>query len=114
MTDRLRPANRRPNESRAIDWVDPLGGGFGRITVTVGFGADGRPIEVFARAARPGSTMDAMLDEGCVLLSRDIQHGRSLESLKDLFQRSGDGRPFTPLGAAFDVLCDVALDAARP
>ena len=107
---RKRPNLRRPNESMEVDWIDPLGVSTCAMTVTVGFDPDtAQPVEVFARAKKPGSVMDAMLDEGCVLISRDLQHGRTVDSLRSVFARSNDGRPFTPLGAVVDCLAVVSL-----
>lgn len=81
---RERPPPRRHLETRKVEL-------FGRsYHLSVGRYPDGRPCEVFARGAKAGSEMDALLDDACILVSMLLQLGASLDSLADLFARDGE------------------------
>lgn len=56
--------------------------------VSVGFSADGRPLEVFAHGARAGSDLDALIDDACIMYSWLLQHGGSPLETAARFARS--------------------------
>ena len=107
---RTPPPNRRPNLSKDVEWTDPKGMSNCAMTVSVGFCFDsGQPNEVFARAKKPGSVLDALLDEGCRLLSYTLQYGATVPDLRPSFAFDDDGQPLTPLGAVFGVVSEASL-----
>ena len=66
---RKRLPDRRPNETTDMVYDGTL------YAVTVGFQPDtGEPREIFTHGARVGSSMDAILDDACILLSILLQH----------------------------------------
>jgi hypothetical protein len=71
--------------------------------VSVGFGSDGKPREIFARAKRPETDLDCVADDGAVLASMLLQHGASLEEIAHSLGRSSEGRPTSVVGAIVDV-----------
>lgn len=112
---RHRLPNRRENESREITIE-------GRTChVMIGFDKTGRPREIFIRDAKPGSTIDTILDDVGVVVSIALQNGvrpadlaRSMSRIpitplrpSDL-DRGGDRRPASIIGVAVDLL--VAMD----
>ena len=46
-----------------------------KLIVTVGFGDDGRPMEVFCASFRAGTAMNFIVMDACILISRLLQHG---------------------------------------
>ena len=79
--------------------------------VTVGFYLDGRPGEVFTHGAKVGSTMDAILDDACVLVSLLLQHRIDPASLARSMGRAGDGTtPASILGTLIDLIVRVGSD----
>ncbi len=71
---RERLPDRRPNQTRELTWAgsddQPT-----EFSVTVGFYMDGRPAEVFCNGAKVGSTMQALLQDACVVMSIALQYG---------------------------------------
>ena len=45
------------------------------IIITVGFFPDGRPAEVFCADWKAGTSLHAIVQDACILLSRALQHG---------------------------------------
>lgn len=75
---RTRPPNRRFSATRKIPVT--LEGKDHMVTVTVGF-LDGRPIEVFCASFKVGTSLNAIVGDACILLSRLLQHGDGPEEL---------------------------------
>lgn len=79
---------------------------------TFGFGPDAYVREVFMRAQKEGSDMDALLSDSCIAISILLQHGETCESLCGHF---GENRPegeasgpaSSPLGAIVRVGADL-------
>ena len=60
--------------------------------VTVGFHPDtGKVCEVFTGGAKVGSSMDAILDDACILLSLLLQHSVAPAALARSMGRLGEG-----------------------
>ena len=57
--------------------------------VTLGFALDGTVSEVFVKGSKIGSDMDAQLDDTCVLMSRLLQFGDSVQDLAKSLGREG-------------------------
>lgn len=57
--------------------------------VSIGFAQNGTVREVFTKGSKVGSDMDAQLDDTCVLLSRLLQFGDSIQDLAKSHGREG-------------------------
>src|SRR4029079_6913955 len=82
-------SRQRLPDRRAAATVDLEHGG-SRFTVTIGFYPDGRPGEVFPHGIRPGSGLDALLADACVLLSLLMQYDVEPTQIADSMGRSGN------------------------
>lgn len=106
---RIRLPDRRPSLTVAVEH------GGQALDVTVGFGADGRPLEAFCGGPRLGSDLAHLLADGCVIVSLALQHGCPPEALARSLGRvpdpaaAGAERPASALGAVVAVLCREAL-----
>ncbi len=97
--NRARLPNRLQNETATLTFAGTV------YRVTVGFNPDGRPGEVFADGAKPGSMMDALLADASVTVSLLLQHGVEPAALAHSMGRLGDGTsPASILGALADLL----------
>lgn len=98
---RTRLPNRRPNETAELEF------GSVQYAATLGYFPDGRPGEVFMHGPKVGSTMDGLLDDGCILVSLLLQHGVEPSQLAASMGRLGDGRsPASIIGAIADLLVE--------
>ncbi len=97
---RERLPSRRPAETADIIFSGQ------RFTVAIGFYPDGRPGEVFAKGARIGSDLDALLDDACIALSLLLQHGIDPRHLAATVGRLGDHQPASLIGAVADRLAE--------
>lgn len=100
---RERLPNRRQAETTVIEH-----GGL-RFEVTVGFYPDGRAGEVFTHGAKAGSTMDGLLDDACILVSRLLQHGVTASDLSGSMGRLGNAEPASVIGAVIDLVAKATL-----
>ena len=103
---RERLPNRRQAETVALEH-----GGM-NFEVTVGFYPDGRPGEVFTHGAKAGSTMDGLLDDACIVVSRLLQHGVTAADLVGSMGRLGNAEPASVIGAVIDLVASTALGPA--
>jgi hypothetical protein len=92
---------RLPNR-RAAETVELEHAGM-RFTVTVGFYPDGRPGEVFVHGTKTGSTLDALLNDACVLVSLLMQHGIEPKEFATSMGRLGNAEPASVIGAVVDL-----------
>jgi hypothetical protein len=100
---RERLPSRRAAATIAVEWR-------GRpIAVSVGFARDGRILEVFARAGRPDSDLDCVVDDLAVVLSRCLQHGDDLVSIARGIGRLPLGEPSSVAGAIVDAAMRLAV-----
>lgn len=113
---RTRLPNRRTSLTELVTW-QAADGSERAYHVTVGFGSDDRPLEVFANGDREGSERDAILSDACVAISLALQHGATPASLARsmlLVPALGDDpwrpatRPASPVGAIVGLLVEVA------
>src|SRR5215472_4270791 len=99
---RERLPNRRVQVTDATRW--PLEGGR-RIHVSAGLADDGRILETFLRGGgKSGSGVDFLLDDIAVIISRDLQHGDTIEAIAAGIGRLPDGKPASIVGAVVDRL----------
>jgi hypothetical protein len=99
---RVRLPNRRQNATETVTIRGHLA------HVTVGFARTGEPLEVFARCARPGSDLDALLDDSAVLISRGLQHGDNLTSMLAGLGREHETTPLSIVAALVEVARRIA------
>ena len=98
---RQRLPDRRPSETADLDFNGAC------YAVTFGYFPDGRPGEVFTGDAKAGSSMEAVLDDACILVSLLLQHGVGPAALAKTMGRLGDGTaPASVIGAIVDLLAD--------
>lgn len=93
---------RLPNRRQAENIVLEHGGM--RFEVTIGFYPDGRPGEVFTHGTKAGSTMDGLLDDACILVSRLLQHGVAASDLASSMGRLGNADAASVIGAVIDLV----------
>ena len=105
---RKRLPDRRPNETIELEFEGT------RYAVTVGYFPDARVGEVFTHGAKVGSTMDAILDDACVVISLLMQFGAEPGQLAASMGRLGDGHePASIIGALTELLAARAEASAR-
>lgn len=73
-----------------------------RCVLSAGFYADGRVGEVFVAGLKSGSSLDALIADAAVLVSRLLQHGVAPADLAGSMARLGDDRPASLIGAVVD------------
>ncbi len=107
---RKRLPTRRPNETTDMVYDGTL------YAVTVGFQPDtGEPREIFTHGARVGSSMDAILDDACILLSILLQHRVEPAALARSMGRLGrGGQAASVIGALTNQLAERAQDRGAP
>lgn len=105
MTGRERLPNRRPAVTVTLAWRSS------HLAVSIGFGPDGRPREVFASGAREGSDVQATIDDACVVISLALQHGvepaalgRSLGTVPAVRRGREVDEPASVIGAVIEAL----------
>jgi hypothetical protein len=74
-----------------------------RFTVTIGFYPDGKPGEVFVHGTKTGSTLDALLNDACVLVSLLMQHGIEPKDFATSMGRLGNAEAASIIGAVVDL-----------
>ncbi len=100
---RVELPGRRQSVIETLDW------GGAEWLLGVGFDRQGRVRELFVDGATVGSEMEALLDDGCILLSLLLQHGFDVAALARHLGRDG----IDPAAPAASVLGLVAALAAR-
>ena len=107
---RARLPDRRPSVVAAIEWQ-------GRSwLVGAGFDGGGRIREVFLNGPKIGSDAEALLADGCVLISLLLQHGLEVGDLARHLGREGvgPGAPMaSPLGHIAAELVGVEAEAGK-
>jgi hypothetical protein len=68
-------------------------------------------LEIFARAGRPDSDLDTVVDDVAVLLSRALQYGDDLKSIARGIGRVPLGAPSSVAGAIVDAALQLAVQA---
>lgn len=103
---------RLPNKREAL--TCDLVVGNTNLVATVGFGSDGRPMEIFLSGGKSGSTMDFILGDAATTLSVSLQFGVPAAAMAKSVSRmpmdalGPAGRAASVIGAALDLL--VSLD----
>ena len=99
MTRRRLP-NRRGHELLTFE--------HGGISYTAGIGrfADGTLAEIFLNTAKQGTAIDVNARDAAVAASLLLQHGCSVDTLRQALTRNGDGSGSGPLAHALDLLVE--------
>lgn len=101
---RTKLPNRREHETEIFDWGPPGRATF-NVFVSAGYDDFGRLREAFVRVGgRVGSDRDFLLDDIAVLISRELQHEDSLDSMAAGMGRDEAGQPTSLVGAVIDLL----------
>lgn len=107
---RTKLPNRREHETAILEWGPP-GGATCEVFVSAGYDDFGRVRETFIRGGgRVGSDRDFLLDDIAVLISRELQHDDSLDSMAAGMGRDGTGRPTSLIGAVIDLLVTMQVE----
>jgi len=99
---RERLPDRREGHTLKIVWR-LLGGQEINLYATIGYYADGRVGEVFGDTAKSGTDMEALISDGCILISLALQHGVPLSLVAEALgenraEGASEGPPASPLG----------------
>jgi hypothetical protein len=73
---RTKLGNRRPSENMKVLYVGDNGHPW-KLLVTLGFDREGRVREVFCSSFKVGTSLNAIVMDACILLSRLLQNGES-------------------------------------
>lgn len=96
---RKRLSNRRPH--RVEEFVHNNIKYFGQYS----FDMDTQNVsEIFLQAGKAGSPIEAMARDSAVAVSLLLQHGCSLQTLRDALTRTDDGSAAGPLGVLLDII----------
>lgn len=83
-----------------------FGSGASRHFVTIGYYDDGRPGEIFIDSGKVGTDIKSFLRDGAIAISLALQHGCTVETLREAFSRTDTGEACTPFSAALDLIKD--------
>ena len=100
MGSRRRLSNRREHEL-----IDFEHGGI-RYTAGVGRFEDGTLAEIFLNTARQGTAIDVNARDAAVAASLLLQHGCSVDTLRQSLTRNSDGSASGPLARALDLIAE--------
>ena len=98
MTTRQRLSNRREHEL-----IDFEHGGI-RYTAGVGRFEDGTLAEIFLTTGKHGTAVDVSARDAAVAASLLLQHGCSVDTLRQALTRNSDGSASGPLARALDLI----------
>jgi hypothetical protein len=102
--------NRRQHETAILEWGPP-GGATCEVFVSAGYDDLGQVRETFIRGGgRVGSDRDFLLDDIAVLISRELQHDDSLDSMAAGMGRDETGQPTSLIGAVIDLLVTMQVE----
>ena len=77
-----------------------------RYTAGIGRFADGGLAEIFLATTKHGSALDVIARDAAVAASLLLQHGCSVETLRQALTRNSDGSASGPLAHALDLLAE--------
>jgi hypothetical protein len=101
MTHRKRVANRRANETVAIEHEGQrYKVCLGREVTCIERRILGPIVEVFVNAQKVNSQADVLASDGAILMSMLLQYGCPPADISHAMKRNSDGTPASPLGRA--------------
>jgi hypothetical protein len=77
-----------------------------RYTAGVGRFGDGGLAEIFLNTTKHGTALDVNVRDAAVAASLLLQHGCSVDTLRQALSRNGDGSGSGPLARALDLLAE--------
>ena len=77
-----------------------------RYTAGVGRFANGGLAEIFLNTAKHGSALDVIVRDAAVAASLLLQHGCSVDTLRQALTRNSDGSGSGPLACALDLIAE--------
>ena len=77
-----------------------------RYTAGIGRFADGTLAEIFLATAKHGSALDVIARDAAVAASLLLQHGCSVDTLRQSLTRNSDGSASGPLARALDLIAE--------
>lgn len=84
---RIRPPNRRPVENFSIHFANV------EYSISVGFNAEGRVVEVFISTRKAGTPVDVSCRDTALMISLCLQYGCPLEVINHSITKTIDGKP---------------------
>ena len=78
------------------------------VAITAGFYDDGALGEVFIDTGKTGADLAHVARDAAVVISLALQHGVSIEAIRQAVTRCNDGSPASILGAVVDCLSAIA------
>jgi hypothetical protein len=75
----------------------------------LGYFPDGRLGEVFLNSEKVGTTADILARDAAIAISFALQHGVTVEIIRNAFTRDEQGNAEGPLGVLFDMLAGGSL-----
>jgi hypothetical protein len=99
---RERLPERREGHTLKLEWR-LMGGHDIHLYASVGYYDDGRVGEVWGDTAKSGTDMEALISDGCILMSLALQHGIPLAAIAEALgenraEGAHAGPPASPLG----------------
>ena len=101
--DRVKLPNRRFQVTGTFKYEDPDTYVQSTWHISIGVNDEGQGKEVFARAFKPGSEFEGLLDDACVMVSLLLQSGHSLEDLNKTLTREKGSKLEFVLNCAYDL-----------
>lgn len=71
---------------------------------TIGYYPGLAPGEIFLCGPKAGTEIEAVARDAAVLASRALQHGDTIDGMRESLTRLDDARPAGPIGTFFDML----------
>lgn len=75
-----------------------------RLTASVSYDRQGRPLEVFLSAGKVGTGIEHAARDLAVVTSLALQHGVPLATLQHALTRLDNGKPAGPMGVLLDMV----------
>jgi hypothetical protein len=107
MSARTRLPARRQSITVAGAW--PIDGGV-PLHISIGLDDASHVREIFARAKRPDTDLDNVVDDGAVLVSLLLQYGASLAEIEHSLGRSSDGQATSVIGQIVDIAREIEAE----
>jgi hypothetical protein len=99
MTRQKLPSRRGALVINLMHWGQPL-------TATIGFYEDGRPSELFLDPPKYSNDFANLARDAALVISLALQHGITVEEMRDGVGRTEAGVPHSVLGTALDALAE--------
>lgn len=115
MGDRRRHVlpSRRQSMTTTVVWSPSPGGPGQKLVVTFGFDDAGQLREAFCASFRAGSSLVALANDACILLSRLLQHGDSINVVsRSLGENREEGAALGPPSSLVGAIARKAVEVS--